>query len=170
MARIGVTNVVEASLTRPANTTAYAAGDAVSNSTSAPVPLTFTNAVRETGGVGVVVSASIATNSNETTKPDLELWLFDAIPTATNDNAAFVVSDADILNVVGVFAFATSAWRGGTAGTGGTSFAQGAWLANTPAPLFRLAAGTSLYGLLVARNTYTPISGEVFHVKLGISQ
>jgi hypothetical protein len=170
MARIGVSNVVEASLTRPANTTAYAAGDAVSNSASAPVPLTFANAVRESGGVGVVVSATIATNSNESTKPDLELWLFDTIPTAINDNAAFVVSDADILNVVGVFAFATSSWRQATAGTGGTSFAQGAWLASTPPPMFRLAAGTALYGLLVVRNAYTPISGEVFHIKLGISQ
>lgn len=170
MSRIGVTNVIEASYTRPANTTQYAAGDAVSDSASAPTALTFANAVREEGGAGLLVSATIATNSNETTKPDLELWLFDTAPTAINDNAAFVCSDADILNVVGVFAFATSSWRQATAGTGGTMFAQGAWAANTPAPVFKCVGGNDLYGLLVVRNAYTPISGEVFHIKLGITQ
>lgn len=168
MARIGVSNVIESSITRPANATQYAAGDAVSNSTSAPVPLIFSDAVREEGGAGLVVSATIATNSNESTKPSLELWLFDTLPTAVNDNAAFVVSDADVINVVGVLIF--DSWVQGTAGTGGTMVGHGDWKDSAPAPFFRCAGGKDLYGLLVARNAYTPISGEIFHVKLGVAQ
>ena len=40
---------------------------------------------------------------------DKEIWLFSGEPTLAADNAAFSLSDTDLLNVVGVFVFST--WR-----------------------------------------------------------
>ena len=66
----GITRVVlntkriTAAYTRPANTTAYTSGDALSDSTTAPTALTFTNVGRGSGtakgGTGVILSAAYA--------------------------------------------------------------------------------------------------------------
>lgn len=163
-------NVVEATVTRPANTTAYAAGDVVGDGTE----IVFSNAVTKAGAAGYILGASIDRTGNETTEPDLELWIFTAAPADKADNAAFAPTDAEIQTVVGVVSFATDSWYDGTAGTGGTTFAMGTILSGSDLavpPLFEAASGDKdLYGVMVVRNAYTPISAEVFHIKLYVGQ
>lgn len=85
-------------VTRPADTTAYTAGDAIANSTSAPVAGTLTGMARGSGGSGVLTDLIIM--SNDTAALAGEIWIYDSSVTATNDNAALSVSDADQAKLV----------------------------------------------------------------------
>lgn len=169
--------IISASLTRPANVTAYTANTAVTTSTSAPVGLTIAGAARFNGGGGEIVAATLLDSSNVATKPDLELWIFAgaAPPTPDNDDAVFTPTDAELANLVGIIKFLTgTAWVVGdaTAGANGNAIAQGTVLGNT---FFRMpfrcgAATTSLWGMFVIRNAYVPTSAEIFTVLLAIKQ
>lgn len=164
-----VSKRVSTTLTRPANTTTYAAGDAVTNSTSAPTALTFALVGRTpTGyGSGLIARAVIVDSTSETLKPDLELWLFNASPTPDNDNAAFTPTDAELANLIGVFQFPTTEWLVGTAGTGGNAVCASV----QENVVFECGDDLqALYGLLVVRNAYVPVSGEVFTIILQIIQ
>jgi hypothetical protein len=98
-------SVIKTSVTRPADTNAYAANDVFANSTSAPTAggYTFSNAARSSGGGGTITGAIISMSASSAFQG--EIWIFDQATTAKNDNAAFDVSDTDILNVVGVIPF-----------------------------------------------------------------
>ena len=105
------------SITRPADTTAYTANDAFANSTSAPEPGGFQFTVLparyptayeladHTNGFiirsGIVVASAVTAYSGE-------MWLFGQSVTAINDNAAFTITDAEALTVLGVIPFNTS--------------------------------------------------------------
>jgi hypothetical protein len=165
----GTTVTLTASYTRPADTTAYAAGDAVADSTSAPTALSFANAARVAAGSGVITGCTLTDSANQATKGQFELWIFDASVTPTNDNAAMAMSDGDAAKAVAIFQFTT--WFVGNAGSGasGNAVSVGT-LAGGNGRAFKLASGTTLYGLMVARNAYTPVSGEVFTFKLNVCQ
>jgi hypothetical protein len=60
----GQSTVVSANFTRPPDTTNYNSQDIVSNSTSSPVILTFTNIARVNQGSGYIVKARIITNQS----------------------------------------------------------------------------------------------------------
>jgi len=154
-----------ATFTRPANTTAYAAGDVICDSTSAPSDLTV-EAARVNGGGGIITDVLLVDSANQSTDPQLELWLFTASPTRSNDNAALALADADLGNLVGVVTVAEF----GTAFVGNTASGASGNLAFHAKGLnigFRCAAGEkTLHWLLVARNAYTPVSGEKFTVVL----
>src|SRR6478736_6712427 len=77
---------INASFARPADTTTYTIGDAVSNSTSAPTVLTFTGIARTSGGTGYITKALLATDKKDATFR-ARLHLFSTAPTAINDNA-----------------------------------------------------------------------------------
>lgn len=171
--------IVQASVTRPANTTAYAAGDALTNSTSAPVVLTFENMARFPGGGGIVRVAHLLDSAAQATKISAELWLFAgaAAPTPDNDNVPFTPTDAELANLIGVIVFdgLTAGWvfvGDVTAGAGGNAVIigrigpSGAGGHLLDLPYVCGPATTSLWGLLVVRNAYTPVSGEVFTVSL----
>lgn len=95
-------------VTRPGDTNAYAANDAYANSTSAPTTggFTFTSACRTSGGAGIITDAVVSASGG--TNYQGEVWVFDQAVTAINDNAAFTVSDSDVLNLVGIIPFQTS--------------------------------------------------------------
>lgn len=156
-----------AAYTRPADTNAYAAGDVVADSTSAPTILTFPRAVCEVGGESLIQSATLVTSANVATKPDLQLWLFDRTVVMDNDNAAFTPSDAEMLTLLHIIAFPTGAFVVGDAGAGAAGNAvcnaQALWL-----PIRTAVGDNAIYGILVARNAYVPVSAEVFTVRLGI--
>lgn len=158
---------ISASVTRPADTTQYAAGDVVTSSPAAV--LTFSGAGRVNGGSGIVIDALLIDSANQTTKPNLELWLFSQAPAIDDDNAAFTPTDAELANLVGIVQFTTGFVGDATAGAGGNCVLPSE---RTYLPVFYecAAAVTALYGVLVARNTYTPVSGEVFSVKLKVAQ
>ncbi len=159
--------IVNGSVTRPADATAYAAGDAVTDSTSAPTVVTFTNCAPANGGSGVIIGATMIDSANKATKGIFDLFLFDTTFTPDNDNAAISPTDAEMETLIGVIPFDTSVIGDPTADAAGNAVYQ--------APLLNLpfvcgGASRNLFGQLVARNAYTPVSGEKFTVRLTIQQ
>jgi len=165
----GRTRTITASVTRPSNTTQYTAGDAVTSSTSAPAVMTFSSAARVVAGSGTILGAMLIDSANQTTKLDAELWLFDTTYTADNDNAVFTPTDGETETLVGVIPFfgADSFIGDATSGAGGNCVYNSRMI--NPIP-FACPTTSSLYGALVARNAYTPVSGEKFSVRLLINQ
>ena len=154
---------IKATFTRPNDTTAYAAGDVVCNSTSAPVIMTFSGAVNTDFQMGIIAQATLVDSSNVATKLDAELWLFDTTITMDNDNAAFTPTDAELLTLVGIVPFSTAYWKVGDSSSNAVCHVQGLSI-----PFNVVHASNALYGVLVARNAYVPTAQEVFTVRLHI--
>lgn len=155
----GNTIVVSTSFTRPADTTAYAAKDAVSDSTSAPTVLTFSNIARVNAGSGYITKARLMTNqSTNTTR--FRLHLYHTTPTAINDNAAWTLLWANRANRIGYIDFDSLQTEG-----------SGSDAANALNSTVRLAfkcasASRAIYGLLETLGVFTPASGQVFFLEL----
>lgn len=154
---------VEASYTRPADTTTYTAGDVVCNSTSSPVVLTFAGMARGNGLGGIIQNARIIFDQAPTLKLDSELYLFDTSPTIQNDNAAWAPSTSDLGKCIAMIPFAAGSFR--TGGANGLIDVQNLSIAFQCA-----AASSSLFGILVARNAYVPASAAVLKVRLTVIQ
>ena len=152
-----------ASITRPADTTAYADGDVVADSTSAAAALMFKGLCGDGDGA-VIRGAMFSSSAIPGTKLNADLWLFHTAPTSYgNDNGAFALSDADLLNCVGVIPLdGTTAANVKVSTLNYVVVNQGLAI-----PVKSLTADRALYGVLVARNAYTPASAEVITVKLG---
>jgi hypothetical protein len=148
--------------TRPANTTQYAVGNLVANSTTAGsvTPLSWT-AARVAQESFSILRARIITSST-TTNGIFRLHLFSASPTCANgDNGAYSVSgSAGYLGDIDVSV--SQAFTDGAFGVGVSNVG--------PAIQSALASGTLIYGLLEARSAYTPTSAETFTVILEILQ
>lgn len=152
----GIT-IREASFTRPADTTAYAASDLVANSTTAAsvVPLSFDLGEHESVFIRRVV---IKKSGTGVTNAAFTVHLFKASPTtiSNGDNGAFSVSGAaDYLGAFDV--------------TVDRAFTDGAFGVGTPktgAEVSLVQPSTYVYALVMATAAYTPASGEVFTVKL----
>jgi hypothetical protein len=97
---VGYQVTATTTVTRPADTTAYTAGDAIANSTSSPTAggFTLTGMARTSGGAGVLTDLIVV--SSDTAAMQGEVWIYDSAVTAPNDNAAMSVSDADQLKLV----------------------------------------------------------------------
>lgn len=146
--------IPSASVTRPADTTAYASGDLVANSTTAGsvVPLAFYGATRGPGLGAQIRRARVGKSGTSVTNATFRLHLFTASPTVgSGDNAAISISTgaANYLGQIDV--------------TVGQAFGDGAAGQATTEINF---ATSTLYGLLEARGAYTPASAEVFTVTL----
>jgi hypothetical protein len=153
--------LADVTLTRPADVTAYAAGDAVTNSTSAPTALTFTNIGNKNGGSFTITSAMlISSNQAGNALFTLELFNGSAAPTATNDNAAYNPSDSNRNNVCGAIIFPTANVIAGSSNK--------IYIGSLPPlPASRCNSGTSsIFGLLRVGAAYTPISAETFVIRL----
>lgn len=157
---------ITASFTRPADTTAYAAGDMVANSTTAGsvIPLTFANAVRTAGDCLRIERVRIEKSSTSLTNASFRLHLFEASPTPTvGDNGVFnnagALASNNVLNHAGTFPV-TMSWSGSDVAMGIGVPTTGAGATASP------TSGTSLFGLLEVTAAYTPVSGEVFYVVL----
>lgn len=144
------------SFTRPADTTAYASGDLVANSTTAgSVAAASVTGAGGHGGTAVIRRIRLRKSGTSTTNAQFRVHFFLADPgTITNgDNGAFSVSGvADYLGSADV--------------TVDQAFTDGAFGVAAPnigsEITFDINAGSSLYWLLEARAAYTPASAEVF--------
>lgn len=146
--------------TRPNNTTAYTAGDVVSDSAGTFTPsLTFPVA-RTPGGGGYIVKAQLETNS-KTFLSQMRLYLFTA-------QAVVVAGD----NVAGTQLYANDAYRVGyldfpamVTGTGsGSTSSVACWTGNLGFLCREL--DTQLYGYLVDNTGSTPAAFQTFSVML----
>lgn len=160
--------VKNASFTRPANTTQYAAGEAVTDSTSAPTVITFSNVVSSNGGAGSIVKVLMVDSANAATKGSFELWLFDTTFTPDNDNAVFTPTDAELATLIDVIPLPSTFVGDATAGADGNAVYIGT-LAE-PIDFKCKPTSSNLFGALVVRNAYTPVSGESFTIRLFIEQ
>ena len=150
-------NIQSATLTRPATTTQYTANDAMSDSASAPTALQW-NSVNNTGHI---TGLTVTDGANQATLPQLEVYVFTASPTATNDNTEFGATDAEALTLVAAFSVATFYDLDPTAGTNGNAFACVTPIGDGPRS-YACSTDNTLYGLVKVLNTYTPLSGEIF--------
>ncbi len=155
----GYMATVPVTLTRPADTTAYAAKDAVSNSTSAPDVLTFSKLARLPGGSGYIVKARLMTNQSTNTAR-FRLHLYHTTPTAINDNAAHTLLWANRANRIGYIDFAACA----TEGTG--SDAANSQNDTVRMPFVCASGSRAVYGLLETLDAFTPASGQIIYVEL----
>jgi hypothetical protein len=145
-------------LTRPADTTAYTAGDVVSNSTSATTLIDLASAVRVNGGSGYIVRVDLATDKKSIT-PRFRVHFFNASnPTVSVDNAAHRGLYADVAKRLG--------WVDLPAMTTGTDTTNSTMSRTSNdgcrLPVVAGGATTSLYALLEALDAFTPASGQKF--------
>ncbi len=161
----GASAVVAAGFTRPANTTAYAVGTLVANSTTAASVTALTLAcARKAGGTGLIRRARLSSSSPAAVNANFRVHLFKTAPTPTvGDGGAFAG------NVNGVAAI----HLGMLDVTLDRAFSDGAKGIGTPSIgseiVFDAGAGSaSLYALVEARSAYTPGAGEVFTLALEV--
>lgn len=148
---------VKGSTTRPADTTAYASGDLVANSTTAGsvVAITLSDATSGGGAPAVIKRVNLRKSGTGVTNASFRVHLFTAAPTVANgDNGAISMTGA--ANYVGQVDV--------TVGQTFTDGAHGAVAAD-----YATRSGT-LYALIEARGAYTPASAEVFTLCLEMAQ
>lgn len=146
---------VEATFTRPADTTAYASGDLVANSTTAG-SVTAMNFIIPglDKNVGMIRFVRVRTNNATPTNGTFRAHFFNTSPLApTNgDNGAFVPA-----GISGYLGSVDATVIGGTAGSAGVVTAAIPVVGTTD---------NTIYGLLEARGAYTPASGELIGVQV----
>jgi hypothetical protein len=143
--------------TRPADTTAYAIGDAVSNSTSAPTVFEIDlGALGAVAGQGLEIrKLSVVSSVKGSVLPLFNVFLSNATFTATNDNAALDIADAT--------QEADGSWFACDIQNSTVSNARASYV-NVASPMVLAAADTKLYGTIQAANAYTPASEEKFTI------
>jgi hypothetical protein len=151
------------SFARPADTTAYAAKDAVSNSTSSPSILTFSGAGRVNAGTGTVVGVRITTDQSTNTA-EFRLHLYAIAPTAINDNAAFTLLWANRDKRIGAIDIGPLFTEGSGSDAASDIYVE-----------FRLpfkcdTSDTNLYAMLETLSAFTPASAQNFHISLSVEQ
>lgn len=156
----GKTAKLVASFNRPANTTAYALGNLVANSTTAGsvVPMSFT-ASRATGKGGMVRRARIRKTGTGLTNASFRLHLYGASPTPSNGDGGVWLTDKALDYIGAIDVTVDRAFTDGAAGNG---------VPITGAEINYVA--DTIYGLIEARGAYTPASGETFTVDLEVLQ
>lgn len=162
----GTTVAVGVEITRPADTTAYAANDSVNTSTSAPTLITFANASRVASGTGYITKARLTTDQSACVA-QMRLWLYNANTAfLNNDNAAFLIKYADKATRIGYIDFPALSTEAGS--DCAFSFVPDSDPAtpNFTALAFTADSGRSIYGAFETKTAFTPASGQKFYVEL----
>ena len=139
----------------------YGDNDVLSNSASngEGVAWVFPDMALVAGGSGEIVGAILTLTATSITAT-FRLWLFDAIPSASelDDNAAFSLHANDQAKLVGVVDFAACAPFGGVAGSFTSELSK---------PYACAADDTNLYGILqITDATTSEAAGMVVVLKL----
>jgi hypothetical protein len=162
----GKSIVASGTFTRPADTTAYAIGDIMANSTTAGsvVPVSLTVA-RANGGSGSIVRCRVSTTKTGLAGTEtFRVRLFTTSPTiSSGDNAAISITGRASGHVATFDVVMTDVFNDGAKGSSGP-------LSGSQA-VFVVGGGVQvLYALMEARTTYTPASAEVFVIELEVLQ
>ena len=146
-------------LTRLGNTTAYTAGDEVSDvASSSAHPWVFANSARAVGGAGWITKVRLQSSDPLNVSAIYRLYLFDTAPTQVGDNLAYALLGAEFgvrEGFIDIGPMVTSV------GTGVASIHQ-----DTRVRYVCAAADTSLYGVLVIQAAYTPLNAGTFYAEL----
>lgn len=150
--------------TRPADTTAYASGDLVANSTTAGsvVALSFANVTLQTGYKARIKRIGLKSSGTAVTNGSFRIHLFDGgtVPTVANgDNGAIAIAT----NIVGYLGSMDIAYT--LAGAAGAMGWSAAGEIN-----FSSVSSKNLSGLIEARGAYTPASAETFNAYIEVDR
>lgn len=154
-------------LTRMANTSAYAALDAISNDTAglvSPIILSFTsvaspkNSNSPLPALGYITKALIATNQSACVAR-FRLHLFTGTLTAIVDNAPFTALYTSLSKKIGYIDFSACS----TDGSGSTMATS---ITYTSIPFRLPASSTTVYAFLETLDVFTPASGQKFFIQL----
>ena len=154
----GFNAIVAGSVTRPADTTAYAFGDLVANSTTAgsvtPISLSMS---RSAGLGGMVRRVRLRKTSTSITNASFRIHFYRSSPTCSNgDNGAWLTNQS--ANYVGAVDITCDrAFTDGASGNG---------VPNVGSELN--FTSDTYYALIEARGAYTPGNAEVFTVELEV--
>lgn len=155
---------VTATVTRPNNTTTYTASTAWANATSGATYGTLSGVCPRNGAHVYLNDVYVVDKANQTTKLQGTLFLFSAVPTAINDNAAFNLNSADWDTVKPPLAFTLAAVLNASSG------ASGAVSIDVPASIeIGCATGdTNLYFMIRVDNAYVPVANEVLKIAVKV--
>lgn len=120
--------------------------------------MTFANAARISGGSIHIESVTIVDEDSQAAAMDLVL--FRASITGPTDEVAFDPTDAELLDCIGVIEFTADDYHAFTDNS----------VAHKDCALTATLAGTSLYGVLVARGTPTYASTSSIHCTVTLVQ
>lgn len=154
---------VTTGMTRPANTTTYAPGDAWANATSGASVYSIANASRGAGRSGLITDIFMSSPRMASPALNGELWIFDSMPaTPLQDNAAWALTNADLLKVVDVVTFDIQAT--------GSSVSNGYCRLPNLNIGFTTAADANLYVIPKITSAYAPASAEVLTMRTKIAR
>jgi hypothetical protein len=154
-------------MTRPADTSAYTAGDGVTTATSSPAAMTVANCARIAGGSGRITGLRAIKSGPTTTAATFRLWIWRTAPAIPNDNAAY--SPTARANNADLIGTATVDFSSGAITLADGLMVNGALSRQTMA--FDCAdASRDLTIIWQATAAYTPGSEEIFAVALDIAQ
>lgn len=148
-----------AAFTRPADTTTYASGDLVANSTTAgSVSALAVSVASANGKPFTAVRAHLKKSGAVLTLASFRVHLYKTRPTVTNgDNGAWLSTES---GYIGSFDLAIDkAFSDGAAGVGVP-------LVGTVMRILPITTGKTVFALIEARAAYVPISGEIFTLTL----
>lgn len=155
-------------ITRPSNTTAYAAKDAIADASASSTTQKLTNCARVNGGSGAIVRAVLKTDKVDWTNP-VYVVIYDAAPPAAfiADNAAFDVLYAEALSqVCGIIRFTNFETITGGTGAQAWTVAEGLYI-----PFKCAVDSRDLYfQKYIPGGSPTPASAQKFVLILGIEQ
>lgn len=154
-------NNLSAGFARPNDTTAYAVGDLVANSTTAgavvPLKIDLGNIAAVGHAMTRITRARLTKSGTSPTNANFRIHLYEALPVAQNgdngawstDHAANWLGNIDIAAMLG--------FTDGCTGTGSATAGSELFL--------RLASG-SIFALIEAKAAYVPVANETFTLTL----
>lgn len=157
--KVGTTMVQAAqTVTRPSNTTAYAANDAIGTATTHVIQID--NVVR-TGILTGYITKAVLETSQAACMAQMRVHLYRVAPTAIVDNAAMTSLLADESNYLGFFDMPAFAQEGA-----GSTAALSVQALQFPI----VAASTTVFAVLETKTAFTPDSGQQFKIRLTVDQ
>jgi hypothetical protein len=159
--------IASANFTRPADTTAYALGDLIANSTTAGSVAAMQFTVARTNDKSFrVLRARVKKSGAVLTSASFRLHFYKTDPAASSgisngDNGAWLTKESEYLG--GIDVVMDKIFSDAAKGIGSPN--EGIAISGMPSSGTRL-----IYGLIEARAVYTPASGETFTVVLEIDQ
>jgi len=156
-------NKAQAELTRPANTTAYAASDCIANSTTqaSVTPMVFGSLANTRAGTGYITKARLWVEG-ATVSAVFRLHLFINTPVMYADNEPYELLYTSLSNHIGFIDFVVST----TSGVGSTATLYEVADIRLAIESKDISGSNPVLGLLTAQTGFTPTSAQKFTVQL----
>lgn len=137
----------------------YSTGDYMGTTTT---PQSFANVTRTAGGGTGIIKSIMISDKLTTANVAMELWIIDRTFTAPTDNAAWDLSDANMLFVQAVIPLSTSNWYSSSAGQ--------VYFDGTLNYPIKPNASNTVYYALVARGTTPSFTSQDLTITISVLQ